>query len=211
MSVRVRVAGIDPGSSTGVVILQLPQEARVLDRAVWVASRHLTGMGETRARTKAEGNAELFVRLRSYLETHGITEVAIECPIDALPTWGLGSRRGGRVHVKRETMFGSGAHYGLCLAAARACPSVKRINSYYVTTTKKHAGWMPSDRGRTQARELTMAQLRSVMQRIPTITRAGRVASRTAIDALSEDEIMAFGVLSYHLRRTPSIPHDTKD
>lgn len=201
------IAGIDPGSKSGVVILELPNRQRDLDRARWLGSFLLSGSAQTNSRTKAEASAVLFSEVLDVLTQQRVEEVAIECPIDALPSWGAatGRMKGAQgPRLNRATLFGSGAHYGLCLAAARACPSVRKITSYYVTTTTKHEGWMPMVKsGRLrhpQKRTITLQQLRDELRRLF----AG--PDRSGDVPLGEDELMAFGVLAYHLRKTPTPP-----
>lgn len=194
------IAGIDPGSKSGVVILELPNRQRDLNRARWLGSFVLSGSAQTNSRTKAEAGAVLFSEVCDVLTQYHVDEVAIECPIDALPSWGQHTRMNGAPRLNRATLFGSGAHYGLCLAAARACPSVRKIMSYHVTTTKKHEGWMPTVKGRPQKRTITLQQLRDELR----LRFAGPERSDNV--PLVEDELMAFGVLAYHLRKTPTPP-----
>lgn len=203
---HLRIAGIDPGAKTGVVILELPNRVRDLDRAHWLGSFSLSGSAQSGTRTKAEAAAVLFTEVLDVLSQHNVEEIAIECPIDALPSWGRNTRMKGAPQLNRATLFGSGAHYGLVLGACRACPTVRKITSYHVTTTTKHEGWMPMvTNGRlkhAQKRDVTMQQLRDELLRL-----FGGQGSRSADDVpLSEDELMAFGVLRYHVAKTPSPP-----
>lgn len=205
------MAGIDPGGKTGVVVLELPIQSRDLASAAWVGSFSISGLGETKTRSKAEGVAQLYARVRDCLARHEVRELAIECPVDALPTWG------GRKN-NPSTLFSLGANYGLCLAAAHAA-GVQRIRSYRVSTTKKHAGWMPMVREpsrknpnrmvtHVQRRDVTLQQLRAKVapMRERAAAPAFGVRRRSAIAPMTEDELMAFGVLEYHLRRSPLPP-----
>lgn len=207
---RVRFAGIDPGSSTGITIIELPRVgAQAVEVARWLDSFSLSALGETKTRTKAEGLATLFELVRNVLVQHDVETVVLECPIDAMPVWG---RATGRTKgAGRGTIFGSGAHYGICLAAARAAMSVRHIHAYRVSTTKKHEGWMPLVRGgargnlvHVQRREITLQQLRDVVNKLSRSSFASR-DNRCGV-GIGDDELMAFGVLAYHLRRTPRPP-----
>lgn len=198
----VRVAGIDPGSSTGVVVVQLRPGSRSIETAGWVGSCLAHPAAETKSRTKAEGHARLFERLTAYLRGLDVEEVAIECPVDALPSWG--ASRG--VKSNPATLFSLGSSYGMCLAAASAA-GVRRIKSYRVRTTRKNEGWMPMVGGHPQRRDATLDELRSLCSRLfPEDVYENGIRTSSAARDLGEDQLMAFGVLRYHLRRTPLPP-----
>lgn len=204
---RVRIAGIDPGSNTGLVILELPPASRDLTKARWVRSESISGLAASQTRTKAEGHAELFHRLSEWLRNECVEQVAMECPIDATPVWG---RATGRTKgAGRSTLFGSGANYGLCLAACAAARC--RVTSYRVQTTKKHEGWMPMARSghlvHVQKRNITLYQLRTALRSVNGfLPIKNGVVDTNADITQSEDELMAFGVLRYHLTRVPTAP-----
>jgi hypothetical protein len=209
-----RVAGIDPGSKTGVVILELPTSVRDLSRAVWVHSASISGMAETLSRTRAEGHALLFSRVRELLADHDVRDVALECPVDALPSWGAATGR----KSNPATLFSLGANYGLCLAAAHAAGASK-IMSYRVKPTRERpAGWMPMVREpsrrnpnvmvtHVQSRDITLEQLRQLcFLHWPADVYQDGVRIACAARDIGEDELMALGVLRYHLQRTPLPP-----
>lgn len=214
-SAVLRIAGIDPGTKTGVVVIELPSCSRDINLAAWLGSFSISGMAETQSRSRAEGHVILFERIRDQLALLGVREAVIECPVDALPSWGGASGK----KSNPATLFSLGANYGLCLAAARAA-GVHRVMAYRVKHTKEHAGWMPNvtetvpnRRGglttvtHVQKRDVTIAQLRTQIATIGTQYRGGVQVGITPDPALlGEDEVMAYGVLAYHLRRTPLPP-----
>jgi hypothetical protein len=217
-----RIAGIDPGSQSGVVIVELPARSRVINLAAWVGSFLVHGMSETMRRSRAEGQAALFDRVRDVLRANGVREVVIEWPIDALPVWGGASRVKGRTSSP-ATLFSIGMSYGICVAAARSVASVQRIESYRVKPTREHAGWMPlvtrpqrSNPNKrvthVMPRDELLGRLRSELSMYKPRLRGGMLIGETPnVRALSEDELMAYGVLKYHLSRTPTPPPPTRE
>ena len=195
------VAGIDPGAHTGLVVLEIqttpmPIE-QLIDRVVWRATCQLHPI--TRKALRAEQLSVLmFERLRDRLRRWGVVEVAIEEPSDARDQWRAASP---------GTSFGVGRAFERCILAATYAGCT--VHAYRVRE------WMPKTRTgnlqHNQKRDVTLAQLDALSREIRRRPLAGeplRVThvARAALERLSEDELMALGVLRYHLARQAPLP-----
>lgn len=184
----IRCVGIDPGASTGLACLDVPMGRRRpdLEHARWVGHAVVRPSRSTK-RSPAEQRAELGTRVGAQLLAWGPAMVVLEEPIDASAGWENATRAVGKAtHQARHTLFALGAHFGLALAAA-ARVSVGPIASYPVNNYHGRPGWMQAGGRRPQRRDDVLRALRY------------RARSFGCVDELSEDVLMALGVLCYHL------------
>jgi hypothetical protein len=212
-------AFIDPGSTTGIVGLSVAVDmmepstvhAGWRKTARWVGAARVAGSGSTKL-TGAEQDARLFDRVRDALVALHPAVCVIEEPVDALPQWGQQGGQGKQRHSERGTIFSLGRNYGLCLAAARALGYDCRIYTYQVNgrrekvdakgaTRAERPGWMPKERGRPIPRERLLTILRADVESFRDRPADGRLVPRALRGDLSDHELMAFGVGSYHLDR----------
>lgn len=175
--------GIDPGARTALVCVTLDSGL-----VRWVGSEVVVPSNRKDC-SVAENKSMLFQRALKALDWWAPSIIVIEEPLDAMGTWSLSNRRGRG--QSRSTSFLLGEHYGLCLAAAKAMylRGEKRIYSYPCTNYKGRRGWMASPRhgGFAISREQTLQNMRLYARSIGCTT------------GLSEDELMALGVLNFHL------------
>jgi hypothetical protein len=196
-----RVAGVDPGATTGLVALAVDStRPHDVERARWIGSTSIDAGSSTKL-TRAAVHARLFDRARNQFLQWGVVSVALEEPLDAMPKW---SGRGER----RETMFGLGRYYGLVLAAAQACRA--SVASYPVTTdpSKGRVGWMPTHPGGANKRLTMTAPREQTLDTLHQFSLALRARPHNGLaitnpPRLPDDELMALGVLLYHLTRQP--------
>lgn len=207
------VVGIDPGSTTGLVALRIAgHKSRPLDTARWQGNAALATAHRLH-RSDAENRAALFVRVRDWLNVYAPAHVVIEEPSDATPRW---NRQGGESGAAATgTLFLLGAHFGLVLAAAQSCISLPRIYTYQVQGSKRKGkeGWMPRGQGgRPMRRDLLLGALRTEARQhfyrpldgvLPAPPKDRNTLDATSV--LSDHELMAYGVLCYHLRRQPTL------
>lgn len=176
------IAGVDPGSETGLVCLDVPESGQVVD-ARWIT--HAVVRPTVRqGLTEAERDANLFLRLAGWFGVAAPEVIVFEEPMDAAITW-----RGHR-HQARGTAFRLGAFYGLAVAAAWHADSAVRLVSYPVTNRRSRPGWM-----RGKKHDVIVGNMAAV---------AKMIAPTTVRDAdgnlhLSEHVLMALGVLTHHL------------
>lgn len=200
----VRAVGIDPAARTGMILVNIPAGAwrhgepidpsrlELLDNETVSSVAKTTVMGATM--TNAERDATMFPRLLNILRSWQPDMVVIEEPADQ----GFGSGRG--------VMFAIGKMYGIALAAVEACKTNINVDmvSYLVAgwnakrNREARPGWMPKTKNKrglwhTMEHDDVEAIFREAAARM---TDRRRVKNR-----LSEHEIMAFGVLCFHLSR----------
>jgi hypothetical protein len=193
----VRAVGVDPGARTGLVCVELtPDLLGALDitrpsSARLVGAVRISASASTKL-TAAEQDATLYRRVLAQLDVWRPAIVALEEPLDATRGWQNAGRRAGRAE-NTGTTFALGRAYGLALAAA-SCSTATSIASYPFTTSRKLAryGWMQGRAPLPTARALTLARMRALAMQI-----GGREASL----AMTEDELMALGVLSFHVEQ----------
>jgi hypothetical protein len=176
---------VDPGSTnTGLVCLRtevVPRSIGVQRDTRWLGSARLhpsEGKELTRAESDATLARKFLAQIQEWQPPTGKLNVVLEEPYDGMDKWS-GNARG--------TAFGTGRAYGLLLAAARLSPYVDRIYSYPVTNHKGVSGWMQAGGGPIPARELTISRMQALAK------------SLHVPDTLSIDELMALGVLNFHL------------
>lgn len=178
----IRMAGIDPGSVTGVVIVDVP------DDLAWAGAQWVDGDGFTPTRSLSSEPARdchLSHQLTDYLRAHRATSAALECPAEAKIAY-RGQRR-----QRTETAFRSGCYYTLAMLAADRAGCW--VFAYPAVTSKRRGpGWMANSPRRVVVPRL-LALLRAV----------GAPAEVMALD--SENELRqhhlgdALGVLAYHV------------
>lgn len=200
----MRCVGIDPGSTTALVCLDVPM-GRLrpdLSRGRWVGHAVVHPSASKRM-TEPERKASLAERVAGVLREWKPDVVVLEEPVDAMPKFGAVNSRGISGHG-RGTLFSLGAHYGLAVMGARiACPDA-RLYAYPVNNHGKGAarrpGWMQGGASRPQKRDDTMERMRSLALslRCPDHPRE-----------LSEDVLMALGVAAYHLTHHEETAHAT--
>jgi hypothetical protein len=126
----------------------------------------------------------------------------LEEPKDAQPHWAKGGPMG------LGSLFASGKGYGLCLAAIGDTHALKigEAITYQVTTNKHGEGWQPRVKGgrnknltHTPRKVLLIEELRAELM-------TKHQMQFLAVNELSEHELMAYGVLRYHLQKIESTP-----
>lgn len=148
------------------------------------------------------------------IATVTLHQVVLEEPKDAQTHWSAG--KGGAMAV--GSLFAMGKGYGLCLAALRDL-ALRRgsaqyeSTSYQVKSNKHGEGWQPRFKMERRPKgtprpkgsphkDLLLAQLRRDLHHV-----YATVHTRNkTIAELSEHELMAFGVLRYHLQKLDQ-PH----
>jgi hypothetical protein len=194
----MRYIGVDPGANLGIVCVDVRKQPRLIGYALditWMGSFRLHP-SQSQNRTHAENDAALFDRVVSTLQrwredstrTQPLPLIAVlEEPYTQTASW-KGAKGEGR---QTGTLFSLGKYYGLALAACRN--ECHRIHSHPPTNDRRgqRTGWMQGS-GRIQKRELTLLALRGLAKQ----------CGCQDPDALSEDEVMAFGVLKFHLDRS---------
>jgi hypothetical protein len=170
----MRLLGCDPGSHTGLVLVELPAGtwdllgARVLYRGTLAASD-----GEGRDRRTLERMRERLRLLRPHV-------AVLEDPSDAATYWGQ-SRRG--KPVQRGSAYRLGVYKGLLYAAL--LEATEAIVEYRVQGTAADPGWM-RDHG---TRAVALARMQALARQLG------------LADQLTEHEAMALGVIAHHCRK----------
>lgn len=210
-----RWCGIDPGQDIGLCAVAVAGDGT---HAHDVERGRLIGHAVARApRRKGHSNAaakcEMFARVHRLLTDWGITDVVVEEPSE-VPTRAWVAASGQRVRGQSiGTVFWQGAHYGLCLAAARATASVVNVWSYPPNTPKRRAkverdtgelvlGWMQGHAAVATPRTTTLTAMRALLVQLKQRPEHGVLPTLDELRAdVSEHERMALGVLAYHLNR----------
>lgn len=184
---RRLVAGIDPGASTGLVLAEYAG-TRLLACTGWTIRRPRT----SRTRTAVDAECAHVRALRDALRTlpPACEAIAIECPADISDGWqGAGLRRRG-YRTARGTGFRLGAAYGCAVAAAvdLGIP----LAAYGVRGDRQTPGWMTGLGGGRARREPVYQQL--------------TLLARSVGASLSDDQLAALGVATYHVISTTRTP-----
>lgn len=165
--------------------------------------------------------AEMQERLDDAIAASKPDLIVLEYPADGMPKWSGGTARGIDFHM--------GMFFGFAALAAAdydgTCTKRVPIALMPVTSSKAagRVGWMPrvtTQKGRrrvthTQDRETTLRQCRQIAHAIAynavgemrraTGRQVGVTMASEEVDALSEHELMALGVLTYYVtNRSPS-------
>lgn len=214
---RTVVLGIDPGRSTGLFSASIPKldQALTLDEFLrdgeWLGNAVIS-LSTRESITKLQAWREMQDRLDGAVAKCDPDLIVLEYPADGMPKWSGGTARGVDFHM--GMFFGFAA-----LAAAtwqdgtnKCEPDGVNIALCPVTSSKakNRVGWMPrvtTQKGKrkvthTQAREITLRQCREIAHALG--INSGNVASE-AIDALSEHELMACGVLTWYVTNIPPL------
>jgi hypothetical protein len=200
----IRVVGIDPGSTTGIICLALPTGSRDLSRAELVGSasviRHPPRKRETIAETWARFQLDVFKALMSFVP---FALAVVEEPSDGMVGgWNKTGRRGSG----QATKFALGASFGTIISAIDSLMCHPRIVSYLVAGSKKREGWMPKVRTgnltHTIKSEVLQELLRAEVDAISRRTERNGSNNLQKVEITggpTVDELMAFGVLRHHI------------
>jgi hypothetical protein len=194
-----RMAGVDPGSNTGIVVLDVPASLRIED-ARWITSDVLRPSASQKLATDAARDGELGGRILAFLRTANVLQVAAEEPLDATEGWtdnsGVTSRRA------KGSSFRLGAYYALVTAAAWQLEIP--MTSYPVIGYRKRQGWMAGTVGGTRNGFLPKGTSETIHARMRAL--AFNLGARGDV---SEHECMALGVLAWHLQQMTAGPSAT--
>lgn len=207
----MRYIGVDPGANLGIICIDVPLDADGgfargnmrpnLQKTRWVDSLVIHA-SDKKLLTPAEKQLTVFDKVRAFVQRmfadnnrQGLQMIGVlEEPYDYRASW-KGKRGGGEGDATQEgrqagSSFGVGRSYGLALAALGTGGYCGRIHSYPVTNDRvqRRMGWMQGH-GRIQSRKLVLLAMRGLAKQ----------AGCTKSDELSEDELMAFGVVRYHI------------
>ena len=172
----MRIVGIDPGSSTGMVCMDIDPSLDI-DKSRWVGSARLHA-GTSIKINRSMRDRVLYERVRLTLAGWHPEFVVLEEPFDARIGWR------GKARQQTDTAFRLGAFYGVALGAVQAAeiPCV----SYPIHDVRGERGWM----GRTphdHVLVLVAGLLRLIAGPLPA--------------DLSDDECMACGLIIAHVQR----------
>lgn len=203
-----RWAGIDPGSDVGLVGLLVPAHgahAHSAEHARLIGYSKVTA-SSSRSYTRAGRRGSMLLRVRERLIEWRITDIVLEEPSTHTNSWAKSD--GGR-SVATGTLFGLGAHFGLCLGAAVTMPWETRVWSYPPTTSKKartaavtdyeRLGWMQARAPKPTRQATTLENMQKLFDGL--YERPADGMFRTMERTPSEHELMALGVLNFHLMR----------
>lgn len=209
-----RWCGIDPGQDVGLCAVSVPGDgARMhsIERGRLIGHAIARETSSKRL-TNAAAKSSLYTGVLRLLTEWRITDVVIEEPSDVTRSWkgAAGQKVRGQ---STGTVFWQGAHYGLCLAAARQCPTVDRLWAYPPTTPKRSEkkerdtgepvrGWMQGYATVPTPRTLTLSTMAALLNQLKQRPESGVLPTLDELRAdVSEHERMALGVLNYHLHR----------
>jgi len=192
---RVRCVGIDPGSITGLCCLEVSTIDGAKNAAETLAHYLRTArvVGFSRISSSKRLNTSppeqhltLYRKLCEQLSEWQPDHIVLEEPRDGIMMGG-GRRQMG-------TEFSLGRYFGLALAACDNTGSdVETIDTYQVTSTKHGEGWMPRRAGtglkHTELKNQLIKRFREELRDL------------ADSDDLSEHELMAYGVLCFHLSK----------
>lgn len=209
----VRAIGIDPGASTGIACITLPDQSRDLSRAIWSGSFSVARKSERVGETHAESQIRHFQAIYESISAIAPHIVIIEEPADAM-VGGWNKGKGDAGVQGRQTAFGVGAAYALALAAASCAAPDARIFSYLVAGSKVREGWMPKVRSRNLLHTMKHEQLAHMLaldavRNLKAPERLRELSQEQVVDNQGkvikpakfkyDDELMAYGVLRYHI------------
>lgn len=204
--------GIDPGSNSIGLCYWIPGSALRFAVVHKSSSEKLTAV---------QKDIDLIERIEMALaqiirNTQTIHLVVLEEPKDAQTHWSAG--KGGPMAV--GSLFAMGKGYGLCLAALDVLHRQRgntfaELVTYQVKSNKYGEGWQPrfkiprQPKGTPRAKgspqkDMLLAQLRvEVFDQWSNVHLMPRELARETVASLSEHELMAYGVLAYHLLKRP--------
>lgn len=203
-----RWAGIDPGTDVGLVGVAVPARgawAHHTEHARLIGYARVTA-SSSKSYTRAGRRGSMLLRVRERLIEWRVTDIVLEEPSTHTNSWAKSD--GGRT-VATGTLFGLGAHFGLCLGAAITMPWETRVWSYPPTTSKKaraatetdyeRLGWMQARAPKPTQKAKTLKDMRHIFDGI--FDRPADGVFRAMDREPSEHELMALGVLNFHLMR----------
>lgn len=198
-----RVFAIDPGSSTGFVVVDF-EHAPGLD----INNARIVGSGVIHRPRGSIGEAMndlLFVgKIAERIKEFRPSTVVFEEPADAAAYWGrseiageptveqlaTGGVKPNKKGMGRGTLFRLGVNYGIAIAAAREAGNCDVV-SYLVRGDKKRAGWQGHGSKKVNIlREMTYLFAKLSYAKIAQLK-------------VTEHELMALGVLNYHASQLP--------
>jgi len=197
----VRAVGIDPGSNTGVVAVELPDTGQ-LARGRWIDSAvlHPTDIPGVVGPAR---DAAFCDRIADWLRTIKPNLVVLEEPVDARSYWGGARKKFDQAGT--GSSFRSGVYYGVAVAATLWMPRPLELASYPVGNFEKRLGWMG---GGTNRRDKAIGR---------SATLARHLGAPAEVFALKPDGsyrhdhlFMALGVLAFHLSQLPLRPLATR-
>lgn len=124
-----RLVGLDPGTTSGLLCLDLPTSWRTMDARV-VGHRTITRTSSKKL-SEAEKDIHFRLTLMHQLQDWSPEHVALENPRDISDGWGGGGRRIG-------TGFRLGVMYAMALTAI---PPGTQIGTYLVRGNRSGKGW----------------------------------------------------------------------
>jgi hypothetical protein len=202
------VLGIDPGRNTGLYSVSIPTVSHALtldefqQHARWLGNAVIS-LSTRESATLPFRWREMQKRIEDAVFSVNPNLTVLEFPKDGMTKWSGGTGRG--------TDFGMGMFFGFAaLAVTHHSISfgAQPIALMPVTSSKakNREGWMPRVRGKrnnlhTQDKDTTLRQCREIAHWIG-INSDQRSED---VDALSEHELMALGVLTYYVtHKAPS-------
>lgn len=187
----IRAVGIDPGSQTGMICLDLDDSFAIMG-AQFVGASTVSPSTSVKL-DEWRQQLSLGDKIALQLDSWRPQLVVLEEPSDALPTWNVGGK-GGR-SAGTGTVFGLGRAYGIALARVGLTTGVERIVSYNVTSSRKkqRIGWMQGYQSRPPKREYVLRAADELLREI--------AAPTPLPDSIDENILMALGVLRWHCER----------
>jgi hypothetical protein len=212
----IRAVGIDPGGTTGLICIDLPDDLDYA-KARYVGSATITAT-KTQELTAPLQQGSIYQRVSTHLLTLSPRLIVLEKPEDALPNWvGKGQNKRGQ---SREALFGLGTHYGLALAACVrlvGMPSDCRVVAYPVTSRQPKPikrkgvvvgqrvfslGWMQRRQSRPPKREHVLMALANEYRALRSRPFDGILRAKASTPELPPEHVlMALGVLLFHCDR----------
>lgn len=189
----IRMVGLDPGATTGLVALEVPESLQLLT-ARWIQHREVRPSSSA-GFLAAGRDVDFHRRLLQALTELRPHVLVLEEPFDAQVTWrGYGKQQ-------RGTAFRVGAAYGLAIAAAaHVGPPLPAVYSYPVRDQKgiKEAparkGWMSGIAGGN--RDKAIGGVVALARHLSAPTSLFEVNGKG--EYRHQDCLMALGVLAFH-------------
>jgi hypothetical protein len=214
------VASIDPGATSGIVIVALPEKDQTIFRSVGIARQSMYNLddarlvradviktlGKAQERSASARRRPLLVETRQMLDAYHVNEVVIERPADII-LGGFRSDKRSKGGEAQDTAFGIGNHFGLLEAAALDARFVERVHCYQIRSHKVRGGefvigWMQRREKKCPPRENTLMHATARMRDLVKHPYDG-ILRKAGPGSVYEDEnvLMALGVLAFHCDR----------
>lgn len=222
MELRRTVLGIDPGRNTGLYSVSIPavSHALTLDElqrhAYWLGNAAIA-VSTRESISRLQAWREMYDRLGSVIVGAKPEPdlVVLEYPADGMTKWSGGSARGTEFHL--GMFFGFAAIVTGIIQAHKPTPTAVALMPVTSSKARNRVGWMPkvtTVKGNrrvthTQDRETTLRQCREIAhclgENSNNETQSPGRQSSEEVDALSDHELMALGVLTYYVtNRAPA-------